>query len=166
MSVLPYTADSMLLRKTFGAFPSGVAALAAVIDGEPTVLIASSFSAGVSMEPPMVMFAVQNTSTTWPELARAERIGVSILAKGHGASVRQLASKDKAARLDNIPTLVLPSGAILLDDAPVWLECTIAHDYPAGDHRIIVLQVVGTNTNDAYAPLIFHNSAFHEPVAI
>ncbi|CAN5403040.1 hypothetical protein BH09ACT1_BH09ACT1_21120 [soil metagenome] len=92
MIVIPYEADTNALRATFGRFPSGVAALAAVIDGEPTVLVASSFTVGVSMDPPMVMFAVQNSSTTWPVLATADHLGVSILADSHSTLVRQLAS--------------------------------------------------------------------------
>jgi flavin reductase (DIM6/NTAB) family NADH-FMN oxidoreductase RutF len=67
------------LRQAFGRFPSGIAALCAQIDGTPNGIVASSFTVGVSMEPPLVMFAVQNTSRTWPVLRGADRIGVSIL---------------------------------------------------------------------------------------
>lgn len=165
MSVTPFEADFEALRATFGAFPSGVAALSAVVDGSRVVLVASSFTVGVSMDPPMVMFAVQNSSSTWPALAAASHIGVSILASSHAPVVRQLASKDKDARLTGIETVQLDSGAILLAESPVWLECTIAHDYPAGDHRVIVLQVTGTNTTPGSEPLIWHNSSFRELVA-
>jgi flavin reductase (DIM6/NTAB) family NADH-FMN oxidoreductase RutF len=164
--VIPYEADTNALRATFGRFPSGVAALAAIIDGEPTVLVASSFTVGVSMDPPMVMFAVQNSSTTWPILATAEHIGVSILADSHSSLVRQLASKNKAARFDGIETATLETGAVLISDSPVLLECTVAHDYPAGDHRIIVLTVTGTNINKEVQPLIWHDSGFHGLSAI
>ena len=52
------------LRQAFGRFPSGIAALCAEIDGAPQGIVASSFTVGVSMDPPLVMFAVQNASRT------------------------------------------------------------------------------------------------------
>ncbi|MEV1069899.1 flavin reductase family protein [Streptomyces sp. NPDC050263] len=166
MSFLHQPSDTKLLRRTFGAYPSGVAALAATVDGEPTVLVASSFTVGVSLEPPMCLFAVQNTSTTWPVLARAERLGVSVLGISHSAQVHQLAGKDKAARFRGIDVTELESGALLINGSPVHLECRVVHDYAAGDHRVIVLEVLATNTNPEQLPLVFHNSQFHTPVAV
>ncbi len=153
--------DPTELRGVFGAFPSGVAALAATVDGVPEVLVASSFQVGISLDPPMVLFAVQEQSTTWPALRRAERIGVSILSTSHTSVIRQLASKNKGNRWDDVDAETLPSGAILLHGAAAWIECEITHDYAAGDHRLIVLTVTGTFLHDD-TPLVFHRSAFHD----
>ncbi|GAB3599632.1 flavin reductase family protein [Microbacterium tumbae] len=152
--------DAAALRGVFSEFPSGVAALAAVADGSPEILIASSFQVGISLDPPMVLFAVQRSSTTWPVLSRASRIGVSILSSGHAGIVRQLAGRDKAARFDNVGTTVTESGALLLDEASVWLECEVTHDYDAGDHRLIVF-TVGSVARSGSDPLVFHRSGFH-----
>ncbi len=53
--IKPYTAESAdptLLRQAFSGFPCGVAALSAIVDEAPTVLVASSFTVGVSQDPP------------------------------------------------------------------------------------------------------------------
>lgn len=159
----PYSSevpDVGALRQAFSGFPCGVAALAAVVAGEPTVLVASSFTVGVSQDPPLVMFAVQRTSTTWPVLAGAATIGVSILGEQHEGVTRQLASKDKSARFAGVDTMVSESGAVLLEGAPIWLECTVEHTYPAGDHDIVVLRVGGLMSDFAHTPLVWHRSAF------
>ena len=54
------------LREAFGHFPSGVIAIAAEVDGTRVGLAASTF-VPVSLDPPLVSFCVQNTSTTWPQ---------------------------------------------------------------------------------------------------
>ena len=55
------------LREAFSHFPSGVVAIAAEVAGTRHGLAASTF-VPVSLDPPLVSFCVQNTSTTWPKL--------------------------------------------------------------------------------------------------
>ncbi|WP_159501237.1 flavin reductase family protein [Microbacterium sp. 18062] len=159
MTVLTYSGDTKLLRRVFSGFPCGVAALAAVVDGSPQVLVASSFTVGVSQDPPMALFAVQRSSTTWPDLASVERIGVSVLGTTHGQVCRQLASRDKAIRLKGIAYVETETGAVLLEQAAAWMECSVEHIYPAGDHDIIVLRLHGLMEHD-HLPLVFHRSEF------
>lgn len=149
------------LRRAFSGFPSGVAALCSTVDGKPEGIVASSFTVGVSLDPPLVMFAVQKKSRTWPVLRDSQRIGVSILASGHEDVCLQIASKsaDRFAGLDLHTT---DSGAILLQNAALWLECSVEQEMPAGDHDVVLLRVHGTSTQeDSPGPLVFHASAFH-----
>ena len=62
------------LRQVFAAFPTGIAAVAAIIDGEPAGLAANSF-VSVSLDPPLVSVCIGHTSTTWPALRTAGRLG-------------------------------------------------------------------------------------------
>lgn len=152
--------DPLLLRQTFALFPSGVACIGAVVDGANEALIASSFTVGVSLEPPLVSFAVQNGSQTWPIIRRAERIGISVMASDHEAVCRQIASKDRARRFDGVDTHIAESGALFLMGSPVWLECSIYSEVPAGDHHMVLLEVDGLGLNPELNPLVFHRSSF------
>ena len=76
--------DPRRLRDAFGIFPSGVVAVAALVDGRPVGLAASSFTS-VSLEPPLVSISVAKSSKTWPDLRRSSHLGVTILAEHHGA---------------------------------------------------------------------------------
>lgn len=148
------------LREAFSGFPCGVVAIAATVDGVDEVLVASSFTVGVSQDPPLVMFAVQHTSTTWPVLRQASRLGVSVLGDRHADRIRQLAGRDKVQRFDSIEKRPSKDGAILIQDAPIWLECSLWATYPAGDHDIVVLRVEQLSSEFAYRPLVWHRSAF------
>lgn len=157
-----YSPDSTLLRETFSCFPSGVAALSAEVQGQKEVLIASSFTVGVSMDPPLVMFAVQNSSTTWPLLRSASRIGISVLGGAHAMACRQLAAKDKSGRFEGIDVLTTDSGAVLIGGSPVWFECSIHAEYAAGDHTVVLLEVEALFSDKAVDPLVFHGSRFRQ----
>jgi flavin reductase (DIM6/NTAB) family NADH-FMN oxidoreductase RutF len=157
---MTHSPDLGELKRAFAAFPSGVAALSARVDGDPTVMIVSSFTVGVSAEPPLVSFAVQHSSTTWPTLSRARALGVSVLGQEHGDQARQLASPGKADRFAGVDTAEAASGAIFLQGAPVWLECAVEHHYPAGDHDIIVLRVLALMADGDRNPLVWHQRTF------
>lgn len=147
------------VKSAFGAFPSGVAALCAEIDGVKVGMVASSFSVGVSFDPPMVMFSVQNSSTTWPTLKTADRIGISILASEHDSACYQLSSR-KGDRFAGLDVHQLETGAIFVHDATVWLECVIRSEIPAGDHHVVVLEVTSLRVIEEQEPLVYHGTRF------
>ncbi|WP_306205373.1 flavin reductase family protein [Actinoplanes sp. RD1] len=151
--------DPAAVREAFACFPSGVVALAAEVDGVPEVMVASSFATGISLEPPLVAFAAQRTSATWPRLARATRIGISVLGDAHSTTCRQLAARDRARRFDGVAHTRLASGAVVLHDAAATLECTVHRIVPAGDHDLVLLEPIALGTDRSVLPLIFHHSA-------
>ena len=160
MRLIQHDEDAALLRSVISNFPSGVVALAAEVGGETEVLVASSFSVGVSHQPPLVMFAVRNSSMTWPALSRAERIGVSVLGEAQLPVGRQLASAQRELRLLDVPTFVSEHGAVFLDQAPVWLECVIEDSHPAGDHSVVIMRVHRISSRADARPIVYHRSEF------
>jgi flavin reductase (DIM6/NTAB) family NADH-FMN oxidoreductase RutF len=152
------------VKDAFGAFPSGVAALCAEIDGVKVGMVASSFSVGVSFDPPMVMFSAQNSSSTWPRLRTAGRIGISILGSAHDAACYQLSSR-KGDRFAGLDILQLDSGAIFVHDAAVWLECAIRSEIPAGDHHVVMLEVTSLRIGESTEPLVYHGTRFRQLLA-
>lgn len=115
--------DPRFLRDVYGCFPSGVAAVCALVDGTPMGMTVSSFTA-VSLDSPLVSVRVDNGSTTWPRLRTVEHIGVSILAKSHARVCRQLAARTEN-RFEDLSFFATPQGTLLIDGASAWLDCTI-----------------------------------------
>lgn len=156
----PVGLDPTVVREAFGHYPSGVAAIAAVEAGKPHVIVASSFSVGVSLDPPLAAFFVQRTSSTWSILSAAPRLGVSILSVEHGAICRQLASHDKEARFRNVQTERTDEGALHILGAPIWFDCSIFAVHPAGDHYAVQLLIHDLHLKKETSPLVFHRSQF------
>lgn len=150
-----HTQEAVGIREVFSRIPSTVAAIAAEVGGEPVVMVVSTFTVGVSYDPPLVSFAVQHSSTTWPLLAGAPLLGVSVLGERHAPKARQLASRNRAGRLTDIPRRIIRDGALLLEDAPSWFVCSVEQTHTAGDHDIVVLHVQQGANDSAGSTLIW-----------
>lgn len=156
--------DPRAVREAFAQFPSGVAVLAADVDGEKHALVASSFMVGVSLEPCLGAVAVQKSSETWDRIKQAGTLGVSVFGKGQGHLTRKLAGRDRAARFDEVPIEVGAGGAVFLEDAALWLECSIHDVTEAGDHWMALLEVNKLGVGET-EPLVWHGARFRELVA-
>jgi flavin reductase (DIM6/NTAB) family NADH-FMN oxidoreductase RutF len=155
--------DPDRLREAFGTFPTGVVAVAALVDGSPVGLAASSFSS-VSLDPPLVSFSIANTSKTWPDLRTASHLGVTILADHHGVVARQLAGAVEE-RFDGLDLIATAEGAITLDDGLASFDTTIHQEVVAGDHTIVLLRLHSVQRAEASSPLVFHGSVFRRLMA-
>ena len=150
--------DPAALREAFGYFPSGVIAIAAEVDGTLVGLAASTF-VPVSLEPPLVSFCVQNSSTTWPKLKDLPVLGISLLGESHDAAARSLAAKT-GDRFAGLETKSTDRGAVFIHGTSVWLESAIEDLVPAGDHTIVVLRVHDITVHEDVPPIVFHRSTF------
>ncbi|MEW5812154.1 MAG: flavin reductase family protein [Actinomycetota bacterium] len=146
------------LREAFGHFPTGVIAIAAEVEGTRVGLAASTF-VPVSLDPPLVSFCVQNTSTTWPRLVDAPYLGISVLGEAHDDAARTLAAKT-GDRFAGLQTTSTERGAVFIEGTSVWLESSIEQQVPAGDHTIVVLRVSRITVHPEVAPIVFHRSTF------
>ena len=145
-------------RRVFGAYPTGVAALAALVDGVPVGMAANSFTS-VSLDPPLASVSVAHTSSTWPSLRTAPYIGVSVLGSTQESVSRQLAAKG-VDRFDGLSWRTTPGGAVLLDGSGAWFETSVEDQMRAGDHDIVVLRVHDLGSDPTVSPLVFHGSAY------
>jgi len=146
------------LREAFGHFPAGVIAIAAEIDGIRIGLAASTF-VPVSLDPPLVSFCVQNSSTTWPRLKDVPYLGISVLGESHDEAARTLAAKT-GDRFAGLETASSERGAVFVHGTSVWLESAVEQLIPAGDHTIVILRVSDMAVHLDVPPIVFHRSTY------
>ena len=154
------------VRDLFAAYPSGVAAFGATIDGADVIMLASSFTVGVSHEPPLCSVAIQKTSRTWPVLARASRIGVSVLSDAHADSVKLLGSRDPGNRFRAVGLSRSTNDSLVVEGSAAWFECRVVREVDAGDHVVVLLEVLAGSRAESASPLVLHRGACHRVAAI
>ncbi|GAA5063542.1 flavin reductase (DIM6/NTAB) family NADH-FMN oxidoreductase RutF [Thermocatellispora tengchongensis] len=160
----PVGDDVRLLKQAFGCFPSGVAAICALVEGEPVGMVASSFTS-VSIRPPLVSVCMQDTSATWPRLRGRARIGVSVLAEDHEETCLRLARKE-GDRFGGVRWEAGREGEVFLPGASAWLDCSLYAEHPAGDHSIVLLEIHRLGSEPGTPPLVFHGSRFRRLMAV
>ncbi|KID27824.1 conserved protein of DIM6/NTAB family [Prauserella sp. Am3] len=156
-------ADPAMLRAAFACFPSGVAAVCAMVDGAPSGLAASSFTS-VSLTPPLVSICVRNESETWPLLREHDRLGLSILAENHGRTCRTLSSK-RGDRFAGVDWLANQDGSVLVRGSSARMIVSVHDEVEAGDHVLVLLRVHSLVAEPHIPPLVFHGSRFRRLAA-
>jgi 3-hydroxy-9,10-secoandrosta-1,3,5(10)-triene-9,17-dione monooxygenase reductase component len=150
--------DDKRFRAVLGHFATGVTVITAMDDSEPVGLAANSFTA-VSLDPPLVLFCVARSSSTWPRIERAGTFAVNVLGEGHEA-LSELFARRGADRFAGTPWRPGVSGAPVLEDAIAYLDCRFEAEYPGGDHRIVVGRVVDLDVREGARPLLFYRGGY------
>jgi 3-hydroxy-9,10-secoandrosta-1,3,5(10)-triene-9,17-dione monooxygenase reductase component len=157
--------DQGEFRRVLGHFATGVTVVTApAVDGEdgPAGFACQSFSS-LSLDPPLVVFMVGRTSTTWPRIARTGVFCVNVLGAHQGELCRGFAVRG-ADKFAGVAYGAAPvSGSPRLAGTLAWIDCTVHAVHTGGDHLIVVGRVDALGTADedtAPAPLLFHKGRF------
>lgn len=148
------------LRRVYGAFPTGVAVVAGLVDDGPVGIAASSF-VPVSLDPPLISVCVAHTSTTWPKLRGLPHIGISVLGAQQEQTARRLGART-GDRFADVAWRATVNGCVLLDGAAAWYDCAIVQQVPAGDHDIVLFGIHDLDAASDIRPLVFHASRYRK----
>lgn len=154
--------DPQRFRQVLGHLPTGVTVIAANgVDG-PVGLAANSVTS-LSLDPPMVLFCPAKSSSTWPKLRKAGAFCINILAGHHEELTRQFAREGEGDRFAGVEYERRATGPALAD-AVAWVECRLNAEHEAGDHTIVVADVVAIEAasegEDARQPLVFFRGKY------
>ncbi|MFD5697065.1 flavin reductase family protein [Streptomyces lasiicapitis] len=155
----PRLATPDLLRSVFRQHAAGVAVITAR-GADPVGFTATSLTS-VSAEPPIVSFGIGTGASSWPAMSRAEHVGVHILGE-HQHDLAATFARSGADRF-GAPTRWYdgPQGVPVLEGVLAWLVCRIVARVPAGDHRVVLAEVVAGDPSGAGRPLLYHQGRFN-----
>jgi len=129
-------------RDALAQFASGVT-IVAVRQGERLAGLTATAFSSVSLDPPLVLVCVAKTASAHDAVVGAERVGISVLAVEQGWVARQFA-RHGVDKFDGVP-LVPGQDVPLVDGALAHLECRRHARHDAGDHVIVVAEVVAAS---------------------
>ncbi|WP_435202842.1 flavin reductase family protein [Janibacter sp. GS2] len=150
------------LRHAMGHFATGIAVVTTLEDGHDHAMTANSLTS-VSLEPPLVLVCVRQESG-WLEAVVSSRVwGVSLLPLASRPAASWLSSGGRPlyGQLAQIPHHRGELDVALLDDALATLECRTRDMHDAGDHVIVVGEVVSSRADPHRDdPLIYYRSRY------
>lgn len=161
--------DPALLRDVLACFPSGVAAVTATgPDNRPHGLTVSAYCP-VSLTPPLVLVCVDRASNTLPAILHAAGFTVNVLAAGREELATRFASKarEKFAGVRWVAPATRGAGPVLLEDAVAFLACRLRDSFEAGDHLVLIGEVLAAKAFGGQ-PLLYVQRSFAklgEPMA-
>jgi len=152
------TMDAGDFRQALGQFATGVC-LVTVDDSElgPLATTVNSFSS-VSLDPPLVLWSIQNSSDHLAVYTECQHFGISVLSSEQGAVSSQYAQRGgHGAQAEHFTAG--PQGEPKLIDALAHFTCAAYAVHPGGDHQIIVGEVLQFESVEA-DPLIFYSGGY------
>jgi 3-hydroxy-9,10-secoandrosta-1,3,5(10)-triene-9,17-dione monooxygenase reductase component len=150
--------DGVDFRRVMGQFATGVTIITAMDGDEPAGVAANSFTS-VSLDPPLVLFCVGRTSTTWPRIERARKFAVNILGD-HQEDVSRLFATKGADRFGETDWHVGVGGSPVLHDVIAYVDCEFWQEYDGGDHIIVVGKVLDLGVDHDAGPLVFYQGEY------
>lgn len=152
----PRRADEF--RHVLGHVPTGVAVVAAMTDAGPVGLTVGTF-VSASLDPPLVGALVARSSQSWPKVAAADALCISVLGEHQEDICRRFAVSggDKFAGLPWHPA---PSGAPVIDESPAWCDGVVHAITDAGDHWFVLAEVRALGVRSAALPLVFCHGTY------
>jgi flavin reductase (DIM6/NTAB) family NADH-FMN oxidoreductase RutF len=139
-----------------GHFPYGLYAVT-LAHGENEHGMTANWVTQTSFEPPMVSVAVENTSRTIGLMRDARHFVLNVFHDGQRELAAKLgrSSANAAQKLKGVKTKPAPTwGGPILADALGWLECRLVATLPAGDHTLVLGEVVEAGVEHADAHVL------------
>jgi flavin reductase (DIM6/NTAB) family NADH-FMN oxidoreductase RutF len=148
------------LRAVMGRFPAGVAVVTVELRGQRAGLTVASL-VSLSLEPPLVGFAIRRDAALHELLRDAGTFAVSLLGEGQESLAQHFARGVPPIALWERIAVRNREGPPELEGAIAWLGCAVTAEHPAGDHTFFVGEVVRVGTGpEARPPLVFYRQSY------
>jgi len=151
--------DADEFREALGSWTSGVTIITSRAGDEIHGMTVSDFS-GASLDPALALVCASKTSVTTGVIEKGRCFGVNVLRSDQSALSNKFASKkDEFKRFEGLDVYEAETGAPLLEDALVNLDCRLVAVHDAGDHVLCVGEIESVRVNEG-SPLVYFKGSY------
>lgn len=164
-------AGSEEFRSAMRHFAGNVSVITVGTPGNRSGLVATS-AVSLSVDPPLIIVCINRDSSSWPLFARFGHFAVNALTASHQEIADRFAGRGGhrgEARFELGQWLQGQTGAPLLDDAAVALDCRLEECIDRATHSILIGRVMQVRVRDedagglvywrgTYRPLLSENT--------
>jgi flavin reductase (DIM6/NTAB) family NADH-FMN oxidoreductase RutF len=154
--------DQAAKKTVLRHFPYGLYAVTVTYDGEQHGMTANWLTQA-AFEPPMVVVAIENISKTIGMIRDAHHYAINLFLTGQrdlagklGRSAEQTPNKLKGIKTKPAPV----AGSPILAECLGWVECRVVATLPAGDHTLVLGEVVAAGVENEGEPLTLDEAGF------
>ncbi len=153
--------DGRDLRNELGRFATGVCVITTVTEDQRAVgMTANSFSS-VSLDPPLVLWNLQNGSDVYDAFATPKHFAINVLASSQEDLSNLYAKKgDHLMEADHFS--LGQYGSPVIRDVLVTFECELEATHAGGDHLIVIGRVLNVQSGAEGEPLLFFSGGYRE----
>lgn len=143
-------------RTVLGRLPTGVVVVTGGDPEQPSALVVGSFMS-VSLEPPLVAVSPAKTSTSWPAIEAGGQFCANVLGENQEDLAKRFAQTG-GNKFEGISWAPAPAtGSPLLEGVAAWIDCRIYERYEAGDHWLVLGEVLELSGLRESGALVFHS---------
>jgi flavin reductase (DIM6/NTAB) family NADH-FMN oxidoreductase RutF len=157
------TVTSTLFRSALGRFATGVCVVTTVdADGNSWGLTVNSFSS-VSLNPPLVLFSIDQGATSHDVFVGAEGYSVNVLSADQEALSNRFAMERDTDRFAGVPQSHTRAGeGPLIDGCLCHIVCDLERAVPGGDHTILIGRVrrIAVSEDPDKRPLLYYSGDY------
>ncbi len=149
-------------KAALGSWAAGVTVVTTSHEGAVYGITVSSFSS-VSLDPLLVLVCLADSNRLPRMIEQSGRFAVSILAAGQdGISAQFATSGREPAPSLGVESLVLHTGAPVIDGCIAALDCELERAVTGGDHTIMIGRVVAATADSSKRPLIYYRRGYRD----
>jgi flavin reductase (DIM6/NTAB) family NADH-FMN oxidoreductase RutF len=143
-----------------GHFPTGVTVVTSRSpDASPCGLTANSV-ASVSLDPLLVLVCLDRDASSHGCITDGGAFAISVLSADDEDLARRFAKGGWRDRFKGVDLREAVTGSPILSRALAWMDCRVTEVHEAGDHSIVVGEVVASDARDGN-PLLFFRGKYH-----
>lgn len=150
--------DPVDFRKVLSSYPTGVCVITALDEGKPTGMVVGTFTS-VSLNPPLVGFFPDKSSTSWPLIEKAGHFAVNVLGSDQQGVCRSVTAKGDE-KFAGVEYVISDHNLPVIANSIAAIECKLYSVTEAGDHWFVLGEILRMEIVREDEPMLFHRGRY------